>query len=64
MDLLKSCFRCKYYDYKKQLCRWNFSEIEIINEYYSGNDCKCFKVGRFNENDLIDRNSIIGYLRY
>lgn len=62
MDLLKSCFHCKYYNYKQQLCMWNYSAISITNEYYTARDCKCFKIDRFNKNDLIDKDSIVGYL--
>jgi hypothetical protein len=63
-DLKKSCFKCKYYDYKQYVCMHNYDSICILNEYDHAKNCKCFKFGKFNENDLEDKDSIVGYLQY
>jgi len=59
-----SCFNCKYYDSKQCVCMYNYSCICILNEDTSAKNCNCFKFGKFDENDLEDKDSIVGYLQY
>ncbi len=60
----KSCYNCKYYDFHQHLCMYNYSSINIKNEDASAKICNSFKFGEFDENNLIDEDSIVGYLQY
>jgi hypothetical protein len=36
----------------------------ILNEDKTGEDCKYLKFGEYNENDLEDKETIVGFVQY
>jgi hypothetical protein len=59
----KSCCNCKFYSPNEYVCDRNYNATCILNEDKTGQNCKYFKFGEYNENDLEDKE-IIGFVQY